>query len=225
MKKLISYIIGLLAAFPFVACDEDNGLDPDLEIFQEYEVIVTPEQKAAFANFRIGTAAGPRIALSGGSTLTINALTPYYFETESPTVPEFNYGVYLSPNHQLAKFVFTRSDNMVLTNTVSLENLPRVTIPSGLYTVSNGVPVELELGELDFMKVVVSLVADTSVKEPVVHRAVATPSGFIFRDVPADKYTLFVDYVEVVPTVENDRGASGAITVISRNYKQNVNVN
>lgn len=215
--------LSLLALLPLTSCEDDNnGMDPSLQLYQQYEVIVQPGVKAAYANFRLGSAAGDRVELTDGSWLKINALTTYYQPSVSATDPEFNYAVVLDSHHNKAIFTFHRSDDMELRNEVSLENLPRIGIPLEAKSITNGVPVSLTLGEVSPTDTDVTL-RTTGAKSEIYH-AQYGPLGYEFRDVPAGEYTLVADYVQVTPTGSNDGNAGGSITVISRSILEKVRV-
>ena len=216
--------LSLLALLSLPSCEDDNnGMDPSLQLYQQYEVIVTSAGKAAYANFRMGSAAGDRVELTDGSWLKINALTTYYQPSVSATDPEFNYVAVLDENHKRAIFTFHRSKETELVNEVSLENLPRIGIPVEARNITNGVPVNFALGDIEPTQADITL-RTTSGKSNV-YRAQYTPLGFEFRDVPAGTYSLVADYVQVTPTESNDGKAGGTIAVVSRNFLENVKVN
>lgn len=222
-KLMMGLGMSLFALVSLPSCNDNDGMDPSLELYQQYEVIVTSTAKAAYANFRIGSAAGERVELTDGSWLKINALDTYYQQSVSATDPEFNYAVVLGSNHNKAIFTFHRSKDMELRNSVSFENLPRIGIDTGLTSVTNGTPLNLDLAGIDPMDIDVTLRTDGAT--PTVYRAMYGPRGFEFQGVPAGTYTLVADYVQVTPTESNDGNAGGSITLISRNYREKVSVN
>ncbi len=227
MRKSImpafAVLISLLALSTLSSCNEElDGMDPAIELYQQYEVIVTDSAKVAYANFRVGSAAGERVQLTDGSWIMMNAMSAYYQQPISATDPEFNYITVLDARHNQAIFTFHRAKDLDIVNSVSLENLPSVEIPASLAFVENGNPVPLDLGGVNPMKLDVILLSESLTGS--IYHAQYTPAGFVFNSVPAGNYTFVVDYIDVTPTESNDGKAGGSITVIRRNFRNLVTV-
>ena len=227
MRKFIlpafAVLVSLLALSTLSSCNEElDGMDPAIELYQQYEVIVTDKAKAAYANFRIGSAAGERVQLTDGSWIMMNAMSAYYQQSISATDPEFNYITVLDSLHKSVNFVFHRAKDKDIVNSVSIADLPSVEIPDSVESVENGSPVPLELGSVNPMNIDVILSSESLTGS--VYHAQYTPVGFVFNSVPAGNYTLVADYVKVTPTENNDGKAGGSITVIRRKFRNLVTV-
>lgn len=210
-------------------CSDDNdGVSPGDSIFQQYEVTVFPEgNKAAFANFRLGSATGERVELTDGSWLMINAMTCYYQEPTSPTVPEFNYSMVIPANHEEAIFTFRRSKDVELVNSVKLGGERFVTLPEDIKTVANGERIPLGLGDIEPGTVEVKLYDVSHQTLGIIDSYPATVFAdfCVFDNVPAGTYTLAADVVTVAPTTQNDGTAGGTITKRARVTRQDIKVN
>lgn len=230
MKKLIKTSLAafalLLSGAAFQSCGDEDGMDPTLRIYQQYEVLVNGDEKSAFANFRIGGANGDRIQLTNGSEINVNALTMWYSEPESATEPEFLYAAELEKNHGKAIFVFRRTDDRVLTNEISFDYILPVGIPAELEKVSNGTPFALNFPTQPRSGVTYKVMLTGGTSQERTYEGMLSPvdDRVVFTGVPNGTYIFTVDASVTVPTTVNDGEASGTITLIQRAQKRAVKV-
>lgn len=225
MIKKLKFAIMALMAMLLAACDNNDGMDSALSIYQQYEVLVSNGSKGAFANFRENTATGRRLELTDGSWLMINALTSYFEESKSETDPEFNYSTMIDPAHKRVIFTFHRSKDVDLVNILNLPESTGIAIPSGITEITNDVPIDFPMDEYAYTgNLDIKLVS--SGLNPVSYHATILNNRIVFTNVPAGTgYFLIADVVSVTPTTQNDGNAGGSITLILRNQRSNITVN
>lgn len=223
IRNMILAAASALASVSVTSCDNNDGMDSSLSIYQQYEVLVENGEAAAFANFREGTAAGQRLELTDGSWLMINALTTYYQKPISADEPEFNYSIMIPENHTKVNFVFHRSKDVELVNSVEMSEATVIKLPSNLDNITNGNILTLDYKGINPSEIDVYLVSEGTVSET--YHSATFADGVIFTGVPAGKYTLVADAVKVLPTQQNDGSAKGSITLIGRSTLSHVNVN
>lgn len=210
----------------FISCTEDTGMNSNYSLFQQYEVLVSENGNSAYANFRLGTAAGDRVELTNGTNLKINALDTYYQESISATEPEFNYSTTLDYNHKKAIFTFHRRANLDLVNEVEFNSIPYVSFKKPTQDIKKDTSYEIEMGDLLPYEVRIYLLGtgETGISDSA-PMGVVSPNGKVtFSNVESGVYRMVIDAVRTYPTTQNDGEAGGSITLIKRKIVNNVRV-
>lgn len=220
MKRLNSLAVCLATlalCFGFASCADSDEF-PDMQIYQQYEVLITPTSKAAFANLREGSASGQMLYFSG-EALTVNTKMMYYNEN----VPSdgFNYSAYLDENHKKAIFSFNRKNNVTLVNEVEFGSIPEVEIPQDFVSVVPFGKYTFNLNGLSPENLEIWLGESSRRYDAVVN---AFTGEFSFAEVPVGTYDLNIDYVKVTPTTQNDGTAGGSIRLVRRQIRRAVTV-
>lgn len=223
IKKTLAAAAAALMLSSLASCSDDNGMDSALDLYQEYEVLITRTSRAAFANFRLGSATGERVKLTNGTTATCNMLTMWYTEPISPTEPEFSYAATLDMNHTKAVFRFNRNNEQSLVNEISFDEVKPVTIPADLEDIPASGEIHLEFpvqeGPVSYRAV---LVKDNSARDEFNGLVDPARSSATFVGLEPGNYSLTVDAYKTVPTTANDGGAKGSITLIQRSTRNRV---
>lgn len=216
-------VLALCFATLLGACSDDNGMDKDIYLYQEYEVFLSSELKAGYANFRKNGSQGERMELTNGSKLTINARDTYYIGNEDN---EFNYSAEIDPHHTKCVFKFTRSKNNVLTNEIMFDVIPDITFPGDLSEISLANPTfKVNLNGAQPSDVNIYLISTYDGPNATPYPVFVDFDGTCkVAGVPAGNYTLYADSQITVPTTENDGFAGGQIHMIKRASKRNVRI-
>lgn len=223
-SRLLVLLLALPAMLSLTSCSDDDGMDSSLSLFQEYFVLIQDGEKAGYANFRLGTAAGPRVELTNGSKVECNALEMVYFDIISENDPLYNYVSTIAANHKKAIFTFIRSKNKTYTNTIDFDVCPDIAIPSVL-NIRNGETIQLNMGEDFDINEVHNINASFS-NGTITYDLTVTPAGVIHVDnIPAGYYKLTAEVSATMPTQENDGTAKGSITLTKRVTRAGISVN
>lgn len=223
LGKFFLPVVALIGVALFGSCSDDDGMDKDLNLYQEYEVYLSKELKAGYANFRKNGSQGERMELTNGSKLTINAIDTYYLGDAGN---EFNYSAEIDSRHTKAVFKFTRSKNNVLTNEISFDVIPDVTFPDDLSEISLDDPTfRVNLNGADPASVNVYFMSTYDGPNATPYPAFVGFDGICSAGgVPPGNYTLYAESEITVPTVQNDGFAGGQIHLIKRESKRNVRI-
>lgn len=226
MKRECKIFALLLILTTFLSgCSQDN---PDADnIYQEYQVIVTPTYKSAFANLRRNDSTGERLWLKGEEVLTVNARTMYYQDVVENGATEFNYSATIDNAHTKAIFKLRRDSKNVLTNEIDFDIVPDIVFPESMNQISNGESLSLEIPGINPSELRVMLVSTLVSTEDNTYQARVnlTSGAFIFTGVPVGRYDMYVDIIHDTPTKQNFGDAAGNIRLIKRQVLHNVKVN
>lgn len=218
----VAALVAMTCALCLTSCSDDDGMDESLSIFQEYAVVIQDNEKACYANFRLGSAAGERLELTNGSTIQCNTLDMIYLESESADEPPYNYVCVVYQNHQKAIFTFKRAKNKTYVNTIEFDLIPDISLPT-IDGLSNGSSFKLDLGgaEAAANDISVTLGNNNGDIYPLMVMADGTVN---VSGIPAGYYTLTADITTVIPTQENDGSAKGSMRLTKRKTRNAVKV-
>lgn len=221
--NLIAILI-LFSAF-LSGCSQDN---PDVDnIYQQYQVIVTPSYKSAFANLRSNDATGERLYLKGEDVLTVNAKTMYYQDVVANGATEFNYSAAIDNAHKKAIFKLRKDSKHTLTNEIDFDVIPDIEFPQSMSEITNGESLSFDMPGINASELRVMLVSTLVSTEENTYQARVNLSNasFVFLGVPSGRYDMYVDLIHDTPTTQNFGDASGNIRLIKRQILHSVRVN
>lgn len=222
-RMIIPVMASMIVAAGLTGCSDDPN--EGIDVYQQYCVVLTPTARAAFANFREGTAAGDRLRIEGEGAVKVNAMTMYFTMPTSPSDPEYTYSCELPMNHDEVIFSLKLNDR-TLTNRFDMADVAGIQIPDGLNVISNGTPIVLDLDGLSPSEVSMTLSTSAAADVSSTYSAeVNLVSGsYVFMNVPAGIYNLDIDAYYSLETTDNDGKAGGEIKVVRRTEKRGVRV-
>lgn len=216
-KNILLAVLGV-SMLSLTACNDDPVDQTD--VYQQYYVIVTPEARMAYANFRAGTATGDRLKIDGDESVKVNSMPMFFVSATTPAFNDYNYVCALPDNHE--KVIFSVDlGKTTLTNSFELKDVPAVVIPETMAEITNKTPYTLDLGALSPSQVSVRLEKGISSASADTYEAQMNlvSGSFMFVNVPAGSYRLCVEGTYAFVTEDNDGSAGGEIKVTQRSEK------
>lgn len=217
MKKFIYFATALMAIFA-TSCNEDSSLDPNIPLYQHYEVDFYKTHAVAMANFHEHTAEGNIVELNNGASLRVNNNKVDYYGTGKGE----DYFDYYSGNinSDVITFNFKRSSNVEIINTVNRSDVSAISIPEDLVELTNDEWIDVNYMPNGYEKLTAVLFPlNGNTYSSYVATSDYVTGKFMFKDVPTGNYTLRVTVRRQIPTQQNDRGASGLIDIYSVDNK------
>lgn len=222
MKKLFYPLIALLGLGFITSCNDDSeSLDPNVPIYQQYEVnfFERVSETNVFANFRTGGEKGERIELNNGAMIIMNGTKMNYFPSTIDAPGSYDY--YLSSvNSEVINFNFIRKEGVSIANSVSRSDISPINIPTegDIIKFKNEERIDVGFNPMKINEMLSASLIPYANGEldvtGIVHYGKVDNSGKIyFEYVPNGKYQLKVLNKKVIPTTNNDKDADGSITI------------
>lgn len=221
MNKLMTrFLAGLLTAtgvLGVAACgDDDDEPKPTNSLYQEYAVVINNGTAMAYANLRVASPAGSRVALSSASSLTVNDKEMLYTPQMNPETPPYLYSYPLAADTNTLTFTLSLANgSKMLSNSVRLQDVPDQKIDLPLQVVT-GEPLKITVPDgQTFQYGYTAVYLTDMMSNETAATATVSPSGTAtFSKLPeSGRYLLVVETLKNFNTTANDTPASGNISV------------
>lgn len=218
MKKIMMAFAGL-ALIGMSACDDDDGIDPNLPLRQDIRIEkYIGGNTYAFANFLAQRGDEPvKVRLDNGASITVNGQRMDYYDYGEYNLTDYDYYATVG-NDRSFEFRFVRNDRHTYVNTISTDWVEAM--PAGDVTqIKNGERVPFAVNLTNGSVAVYLLSSNASYQADA-----AMGLGYTFKDVPKGTYTLRITVSETRNVVQGDNNAGGTMTMMKITEKKGVTV-
>ena len=217
MKKLF-YLIFALCSVCFISCnngDDEEILDPTIPLYQDYEVDFYESGAVnVFASFRKNNAYGASVKLNNGAGILVNDYGMTYFRSSDYADKGVSFDYSASMRDEEIVFDFYRTKDKKYTNKVSVDDITHIKVPENLSSLKNGESFKVGEEEIKIDEVLEVRLISLSNTQLVYNAEVSAKEVTAsFNNVPRGIYQLQVLNRKSILTTQNDRTASGMITI------------
>lgn len=226
MKKLaLLFPVFALLLMGTASCnDDDDKLDPNLPLYQDYLVENVDGEVTAYAYFSAYNSKGQHMQLNNGASIKANGEDMSYIGSID-LEGFYDYSHQLPANTTEVTYVLKRNANTTLTNIVNLAEAPDFKMEDSWKEIKNGVRYEVtKLTEGSSSAELHAVLVSPNNEKPYQATIGVGISSFTFTGVRPGTYSLMVSTSVTRPVAQTDGTATGKATAYRIYTKENVKV-